>query len=739
MVFDVMFKLRSSVYVRIFSIFISIAIIFYFYEFSDIWSVFYNINYYLIFASLFLVVGNQLLSSVRFKVSLSVFGVGIRFSESNRINIYSIISGLVFFNFLGQSLSRSYLVGNSLGKEAAFFLTAVERVLSVSVLLIAALLFSLMCFGGISFDAAPALMVFLTVSFVFISCGVYFFFQLSDRQILGVSQIFSKSVGGGLFWMLLITIAMHLFMLGSYLCLVVGIVGPASLSIFAVLAALLTMLGASLPISFGGWGVREVTAGFAFDAASLSPELGVAVGVGVGILTIIALGINICTVWGLDIFLRSKSSVKIFTAEKAVQDSRLFISTLAWVLPIIISVLIMVQLPLPIGGGRLTVNLADPVAIVCGMTFLFVFFHRKMWSKAWDAKFSAYAFMGLISVILIGFLFGYFRYGYLSWAFYNRLIGAGLLASYFISGMALYSFWGRDGVIYMTRIIVVAVATMVLFEYLSRTLMSYEDIYLLGWGSPQWLGLFGNPNAYAFFLVCCFPVVFIFSNIVSSSNGKNYFCLYSAILLVGIYYTGSRSSYISIFFVVLFLCFSNWKKSILTVVLAFLFVCILYFSHHLIPNFDGKLNISAVEQSISFDRISNVQDDRMLSLTEGWKMFLDFPIFGAGLGAFYHQQTNAGIPLVIHNSFLWVLAEFGLFGFIIVFGPIGIFAAKNLINASWRRDDKMYALLAILLGASIMGLAHEMMYQRILWLLLGVFLTNPLPREAREQWSVPKI
>lgn len=731
---------RSNVLLAIksFSVLASLFVLAYFYDFNNALDFFSDLNYYFLFISLFFIVGNQLLSSIRFKVSLYIFGVDLRIEDSNRINIYSLISGFVFFNFFGQSLSRSYLIGGSLGKESAFFLTAVERAVSVSVLLVAAISFSLLCFGGMSFDKSPAAMIFFVVFFVVVSLGCYFFFSLSDRQLEGVSQVFSKPVGGGLFWMLLITILMHLFMLASYLCLIIGVVGVDGLSVFAVLAALLTMLGASVPISFGGWGIREVTAGFAFNAASLPPELGVAVGVGVGLLTIVALGVNACGVWVGELFLSSKKNSKIPVSETGRKDSRVFISALAWVLPIFIFVLVMVQLPVPVGVGKLTVNLADPVVIVCGMTFIFVFSQRKMWSRSWEGDFCGHALIGIIFVICSGFLIGYFQHGFLSWAFYNRFIGAGLLGLYFVSGMALSSFWGQDGIIYIARLLAISVLIMLLCEYFARIFLQHESIYVLGWAFRRWFGLFGNPNAYAFFLVCCFPIVFIFSEVGKSWGQKFISYVPAAIFLVGIYYTGSRAAFVAMVVVVSFLSFSYWRKMIPTFVLAFILVGILSVSREIIYFFYDGAVVPHVAQDLIGSGFAAVQDDRMTSLREGWKLFLNSPIWGAGLGGFYYQQTNAGMPLVIHNSFLWVLAEFGLLGFIIIFGPIGMYAVKNLVNLTWCKNDRMYALLATLFGASIIGLAHEIMYQRILWLLLGVLLTNALPKEAIEKHSIPR-
>ncbi len=732
MVLVVNIKKNMTILIRISSVILSCGILVYLYDFSESVVIFKNINYGFVVVSLVFLGVNQFLSSVRFKVSLSIFNVHLGMKVSHRVNIYSIISGLVFFNFLGQSLSRSYLIGNSLGRDASFFVTAIERVLSVSVLLVASIILSLMCFGGVSFDDAPALTIFVSFLFVFTSLGIFFIFSLNGKQFSEVSQIFSKSVGGGILRMFIITLMMHLFMLGSYLSLMAGVVGDGNITIFSTLACLLTMLGASLPISFGGWGVREVTAGFAFSAASMAPELGVGVGVGVGVLTMLALAVNVFLIWGGDFIRSPVKSFGFVRSENSAQTSRIFLSSLAWVLPTIIAVLMMVQIPVPIGSGKVMINFADPVAIVCGMTFFFVFFQRKMWSQVWKARFSNYALLGVILIVFLGYAIGYFRYGYLSWAFYNRLVGLGLLASYFVSGTAFFHFRGDEGFYSLSKVFFISISVMIVIEYLMRVVFHVDVVSVFGWDSPRWLGLFANPNAYAFFLLCCFPIIFIFSGFSKDIRSAFVSVIPAAIVLVAVYFTGSRAAYGALGVLVLFLSARFFRKLVLTIVVSFVLIAIFHVIPIVLEIIFSGINGSRFSYIINNTTVSgllSVQGDRMLGVIEGWRMFLDYPLFGAGLGAFYHSQTNSGIPLVIHNSFLWVLAEFGVVGFIIIFVPIFIFAMKNLINYTWLSDDRIYALLAVLGGAAIMGMAHDIMYQRILWFVLGGLLAKPISTE----------
>ena len=60
-----------------------------------------------------------------------------------------------------------------------------------------------------------------------------------------------------------------------------------------VAGAPLVMLAASLPISFAGWGIRELSAAAAFQAIGAPPEAGITLGVGIGLLSILGLLLNV--------------------------------------------------------------------------------------------------------------------------------------------------------------------------------------------------------------------------------------------------------------------------------------------------------------------------------------------------------------------------------------------------------------------------------------------------------------
>jgi O-antigen ligase len=101
-------------------------------------------------------------------------------------------------------------------------------------------------------------------------------------------------------------------------------------------------------------------------------------------------------------------------------------------------------------------------------------------------------------------------------------------------------------------------------------------------------------------------------------------------------------------------------------------------------------------------------------------MFLANMVWGAGLGRFIAQWTGA-YPLIIHNSAVWILAEFGIVGAIAFISPVIRIAAQEF--ARFRNNDAAgYLLILMIAGFGAMSLFHELLYQRVLWFLLGATL-----------------
>jgi O-antigen ligase len=116
-------------------------------------------------------------------------------------------------------------------------------------------------------------------------------------------------------------------------------------------------------------------------------------------------------------------------------------------------------------------------------------------------------------------------------------------------------------------------------------------------------------------------------------------------------------------------------------------------------------------------------NERLLTIFGGLQLFLDHPIFGAGLGAFKNQLIMGfSGPLVIHSTYVWFLAELGMVG-LLTFAVPSLF----ILITEWRRrspDSAGKLIVLSIVGFAIMMLPADMLYQRTFWLLIGAALAS---------------
>jgi hypothetical protein len=133
---------------------------------------------------------------------------------------------------------------------------------------------------------------------------------------------------------------------------------------------------------------------------------------------------------------------------------------------------------------------------------------------------------------------------------------------------------------------------------------------------------------------------------------------------------------------------------------------------------------------------SNVE--RFTSMVDGLRLFQSHPVFGAGLGFYIGEQVKLGTPLVIHSTPIWLLAEGG----VITFAAFAVPFAIIFVN-DWKRvhaDVAAQAIILMFTAFAVMSSVHELLYQRALWLLLGLCLSRLVTFERGGQIQpVPNI
>jgi O-antigen ligase/polysaccharide polymerase Wzy-like membrane protein len=229
-------------------------------------------------------------------------------------------------------------------------------------------------------------------------------------------------------------------------------------------------------------------------------------------------------------------------------------------------------------------------------------------------------------------------------------------------------------------------------------------------------GFSANRNAFSFQLLLA--VCAIFAGRWRNSE------VWLGLIFGGLLLSGSRAVFLGLFVVAaiaLYLQLTSARKMIVATVIAIALFAVVDYS----PNVITYLSSTTLgKPAVWVDHItlgavlSNSDNFRIESLVGGWSLFSSHPVFGAGLGAFMHQQSQAGDALVIHSTPLWLLAEVGVIGFVILAMPlVRIFWIE--ITKIENRDVAGMFLLMIIAAFGVVSNAHEILYQRAFWLLLG--------------------
>lgn len=670
-----------------------------------------------------------LLSSLRFSVLSRRLRMEMSFRTAHFINIMSLVSGLVFFNVLGQMIARTSIAASYMrsGSRMAI-LTLFEKGISLLSLAAIALVGFYFTAVPISKDIHAQQHFYLILGSVALIAMVLWVGVFPDGQKRYIRRVLWAFHTIRLDYTLLTSLMIHVLTLIAYVLLGHFFLPDVPLLLLAS-AFSIVMLAASMPVSFAGWGIRELTAGGVFTALSLDPGVGVTVSILVGLLSLLMLGGHaLIATYGIKVDKPKVGQVENEAVTLHVERAVAFFGG------VMIAVLIGIQMHLPIGGQVTTVNFADPVSLGAGLTFMALWLSEHRGQNLWRVPKANYGFVLFIFMILMGWALGYMVYGGNSWASVNRTFGLIIIFSYLASGALFVAFFGRMRALMLIKISIIAafVVYMLFLVNAKFGLLPHElSIAILDWDPKQFDGLVLNRNAFALQMLLAFSVFLVLPKNKVVKNRS----LMLAFILVLLFASGSRAVVLTGFILIvlaLYMQALDWRRllragmlsaAIMSVVWLFLYIKGLWLIFDLTP-IDGVQRTTVNITNVLLYNLSNttVQADRMASYVDGFKMWLSNPVFGGGLGAFIESQSPR--PLVIHNSLLWVLAEMGVVGLLMfLYLPVRLImhALRNgLRNTSW--EDA--ALFIFLVGVGIFSMAHEIAYQRYVWFVLGILIAN---------------
>jgi hypothetical protein len=674
---------------------------------------------------------NQLISTVRFTVLLRMPLNVKMFLNLNHVNSKSLVAGLLFFNVIGQGLSRSRFFYQEGVNVDGMALTGIERISSLGVLLLLASGGAVATFGHISFGQQATHLVAIGVGVCLASLVVgVSLYRSNMMKTLGISldadlpHIYAMTM--------IISLIMHAVMAAAYLLLAYEVTGVLP-SLQVVGAIFVVMLAASFPISFNGWGIRELSAGAAFAMLGFPSESGVAMSLMIGLLSIVALGGNFI----VGAILQMQNAVEINWKNRECRLSNP-IGMEVFILGVATCLYVFFFARVPYGETVVTANLADPIAILAGLSFVFHWSHAAQFQKMWRVKGMTAALLIIVAAGLVSFFIGVSRYGVTDWALINRFVGGALLTAYLMTGAGLVAFFHEKGMrlagqTIVTVLIVISVMDVlvhlinipVLIDYYTyleeNRLVSLRDL----------AGFAQNRNIFVFMLLVGVAFVTVMMADATKKQRLRYEVI-AGLFAAAIYLTHSRSGIATGVVLFAVIGYYRWASiwRIATICLGFVLSIqiILPWSLSILKTmvglkiFSGMTFFSPYSDRGLIRKNIEMQADRLQSYMGGLEMWLDNFFFGGGLGAFIHQQIEqTGVALVIHSTPLWLLAETGLVGFIAVLIAF-VIVIRHLFKhpvRDWMPQDRGLFLLLIIMA--LMSIWHEMFYQRIFWLSLGIF------------------
>jgi uncharacterized membrane protein YbhN (UPF0104 family) len=690
-----------------------------------------------------LVAANSLLALVRFRSVLRSLGFSPGWRSLFFAHSIGQVSNQVFLNIIGQSLSRAAaLAADGVPFSASVIATYWERIQAAAVLFLLSLASLWFLFVNIHFELLPVGLSLLSLlGTLAVTLTVVVFVVLRPAGLLdGLSGRLRAAVR--LWPSLVITLLAHACMLGAYIALLWG-VGITRADGTVIAALIIVMFTSSLPISFSGWGIRELSAAQALGAIGIDESSAVASAVAIGLLYLFLVVVfaAISTV----IVMRHRRKYAVRQPATMATPPSIDWGTLGLIAGgVLCAVLLFFQIRIPGRGSELTANVADLIALTSiGLAPYF------LWARRHSLPLSKPLLIGLAAMSLVvglSLAYGYMRFGWTNWAFLNRGLGWLIVLGYIAMGIAIAMANDRHRRIVLSAFIATGVTITALQIVMMMAILIGvrfpADVFSL-----PFKGYAGNTNAFAVQMIMTGAAAIAAQSLGIFGSRRYLLPLILSLLGSAIYFTHSRAGLgmfaILLAAMTLFPASGVTRRSLLPALLWPIAAIIFSTQLHVIYVYALRIitELLALIQLVGDANYANTliellqinierqsgDLERWTSILEGWEMWQQNPIFGAGLGAFMNKHlTETGGPLVIHSVPVWLLAETGLIGLLtiaVTFFAILLHAFRRLrdpTSGGWAAG-LVLALVCITAGSMV----HDFFFQRSFWFLLGLLAALP--------------
>lgn len=676
-----------------------------------------------------LLLANLFLVSFRYWRVLAHFGISVPWKVASHASVAGHIAGLVVISLFGQVMGRQTVM-RFYGVQPVIdaSLAAYERTL------LALVSGALGVMGGFYVLGNSVVAGFFQhISIIEIVIAVVCGGALS--LWLGRSRFETKLSGQILAWpnFARVTLIAGLTFAGQFLILGCFVLGILALSpdisaapLFA--AAAIISLAASMPITVNGWGVRELAAVYVLGKLGIPAADAVAVSVLIGLCSTVV----ILAAAPLALRKLPKPALAKPVAVATLPVSEIEKSA-AWLLGMTVAIVVFFQVHLTLPGGVINLNVADPFAILAlAAVALNGFFSRPI--PAWRVRHFNLALGAITFLLLLGFIRGWLEIGVTQWALGGRLLGWVVLLGYLSAGYLIVANAGTHGLRRLSDTLIATAAVVVVLQASLRLL----ELWGVNTGMElprHFQGYARNRNAFAFQLLIVMTLLLGYSRVYARYGGGMYrsvrpwvFSVLLGIVLVGLVWAGSRAGLV-VALMVLLLAGIGRLADRRMLGWGLLFAAIICAGVWLGAQSAPIQSTNFVD--FSHQRRSEISDnERWATMTHAFELWRQSPVFGAGLGVFIAKSSAwLGHPQVVHSTPLWVMAEFGLLGVVII-GSTFILLAHYATRLGTFLPARR-VLLLLILAFSLFSLVHEIFYQRTFWLVLGAVLAQPFVSRRR--------
>ena len=698
---------------------------------------------------------NTLVTIVRFRTVLSSLGYVPAWMRL--IGAFSVgsIGNQFVLNIIGQSIGRAgALTACGVPFGATIIATFVERILAAGILALVGVASAWILLPQFGFDIEQggAYFLFLVVGVTTTSCVAVA--TACDRGVVARFLSATRRVVLRFWPAVLLTVLAHLLMLGGYVAALLAF-GLETPTLQIAGAVIIVMFVAGLPISLGGWGIRELSAVAALGAVGIDSPMALAAALVVGVFSLVT---NLAIAFP-GLFLALIPGERPELEAKGPNLSTRWNARLVMGCAVLTAVSIFFQVQIQGGSRQIVVNAADLFALTGLGSLLLLLVNSRERIAALPFP-MIWPLLGLTLLFAYGLVLGCVNFGASNWALLNRGLGWLLILGYVALGLSIglvYADRGRRVVL----LVFVAAGTAVAALQILFLILVKLGIPLPMDAFPRPLrGYANNGNAFGLQMTTTAIAAVVADRL--GVLGVNRRWLIRILILTGlaIFFTSSRSS-IGMFTMLLLmsvaLALPRERPAAIKVSLVVAIgvgtaaVAIIYMPALTIPEIDlsfldtrvlgvpmadvpgvssPKSGLDSTGEAMSDGRlrlrtsivVPGSDAQRWKTIVDGWQLWLERPVFGHGLGAYVHSQLSHSETLVVFHSVpVWLMAEMGIVGLILGTGAFVYLmwgAIQVLQDPTLRNWGIGLVMILVCWGAAT--LVHDYAYQRVFWFFLGL-------------------